>query len=145
MEGKITVDPVFCLQLPFEMIFDQLAFISFGVPAALAISIDRAIASRQYGVFACLDANFAAGCAFLDNASGECVNFAAPYDNAISSFGTDDGECTIFAQVLLLHVLRRDPDCYGASLVGITPAANLTSLPPGFDNAISSFRCFYDE
>ncbi|KAJ7748118.1 hypothetical protein B0H16DRAFT_1554061, partial [Mycena metata] len=134
MKGKITVDPGFYLQLPLKMFFYQLAFISFGVPAALAISIDRAIAPRSLGVFACLDADFTAGCAFFDNVSGECANFAAPYDNAISSFSTDEGECTIFV----------DPDCYGASLGGITPAANLTSLPPGFDNAISSFRCLYN-
>ncbi|KAJ7731277.1 hypothetical protein B0H16DRAFT_1584131 [Mycena metata] len=137
MEGKITVDPNpgFCLQRPFKMFFYQLAFISFGVPAALAISIDHTIAPRAPGVFACLDADFTAGCAFFDDVSGKCTNFAAPYNNAISSFSTDEGECTIFV----------NPDCCGASLGGITPAANLTSLPPGFDNAISSFRCFYDE
>ncbi|KAJ7280698.1 hypothetical protein C8J57DRAFT_1500910 [Mycena rebaudengoi] len=65
------------------MIFGQLALISFGFRAALAIPVDRAIAPRAPGV---------------------------------------------------------DSDCYGASIGGITPAANLTSLPPGFDNAISSFR-----
>ncbi|KAJ6586300.1 hypothetical protein DFH09DRAFT_1308339 [Mycena vulgaris] len=87
------------------MIFGQLALISFGFSAALAIAMDRAIAPRAPGVFACLDANFAAGCAVFDHGSGECVTFAAPYDNAISSFSTDDGECAIFVQVLLLHVL----------------------------------------
>ncbi|KAF7336308.1 hypothetical protein MVEN_02179100 [Mycena venus] len=102
------------------MIFGQLALISFGFRAALAIPVDRAIARRAPGVFACLDANFAAGCAVFNHTSGECVNFAAPYDNAISSFSTDDGECAIFV----------DPDCYGASIGGITPTANLTNLPP---------------
>ncbi|KAJ6523534.1 hypothetical protein DFH09DRAFT_1372453 [Mycena vulgaris] len=108
-----------------------LALISFGFPVALAIVIDRAIAPRAPGVFACLDANFTAGCAVFDHGNGECVNFAAPYDNAISSFSTDDGECAIFVA------------CLRAS-GGITPAANLTSLPHGFDDAISAFRCFYD-
>ncbi|KAJ7346238.1 hypothetical protein DFH08DRAFT_1081091 [Mycena albidolilacea] len=130
------------LEMPHNEGFG-FTFISFGAPVALAISMGHAIAPRQYSVFACLDANFAVGCVFFDSASGECVNFAAPYDNAISSFSTDDSECTIFVQVLLLHVL--DPDCYSASLGGITPAANLTSLPPGFDEAISLFKCLYDE
>ncbi|KAJ7849207.1 hypothetical protein B0H14DRAFT_3452580 [Mycena olivaceomarginata] len=100
------------------MIFGQLTLISFSFPAALAPVVDRAIVPHAPGIFACLDANF-----------------AAPYNNTISSFSTDDGESANFMQVLLQSY---------ASIGGITTAANLMSLPPSFDNVILLFRCFYD-
>ncbi|KAJ7247956.1 hypothetical protein C8J57DRAFT_1240472 [Mycena rebaudengoi] len=120
------------------MIFGQLALISFGFWAALvtlfhSVNIIYSIQFMGTGHSGRPHHRAAPTRRLCLPRRGECINFAAPYDNAISSFSTDDGESHDW-----------DPDCYGTSIGGITPAANLTSLPPGFDNAISSFRCFYD-
>ncbi|KAJ7718989.1 hypothetical protein B0H14DRAFT_2643146 [Mycena olivaceomarginata] len=102
------------------MIFGQLTLISFSFPAALvtllhsvniAPVVDRAIVPHAPGIFACLDANF-----------------AAPYNNTISSFSTDD-----------VMKCARDP-ATARAIGGITTDANLMSLPPSFDNVIVLFR-----
>ncbi|KAJ7141613.1 hypothetical protein C8R46DRAFT_1046835 [Mycena filopes] len=113
------------------------AFLSLVFPAL----VNSAIVPRAPGVFACLDPNFTGQCSIFNHTSGECVNFAPPFNNNVSSFSTDDGDCAAYLQVIAAasRVSLLDADCCGASL-NVTVAEPRDSFPPGFDDAISSFR-----
>ncbi|TFL05011.1 hypothetical protein BDV98DRAFT_653693 [Pterulicium gracile] len=62
-------------------------------------------------------------------------SFHPEFDNSISSFRFFSGGsfCLLF----------RDPGCKGANLADTVPHANLTQSDPYFDNALSSYQCFF--
>ncbi|KAJ8087552.1 hypothetical protein PM082_006383 [Marasmius tenuissimus] len=81
-------------------------------------------------LFVCSDANFSGQCANLGFFRGQCSNMPSGFQDNISSFGPDAGwECTTYT----------DSNCSGLTYSGHNPG--FPTLPPGINDAISSFRC----
>ncbi|KAJ7249849.1 hypothetical protein C8J57DRAFT_684914 [Mycena rebaudengoi] len=88
----------------------------------------------QGNVFVCVDAGFQNGCTLFHGSSGQCVNFGATLNDRISSFGPDpEQDCFIFV----------DNNCIGfqAGPIRSPGISNLKDI--GFNDAISSFKCFF--
>ncbi|KAH9481026.1 hypothetical protein JR316_0005545 [Psilocybe cubensis] len=107
---------------PSEPIFDKTARSTLEAAAALA----------DGNLFVCINPNFGEPCTVFPFTVGQCINFPAPFNDAISSVAPDPGFiCTLFV----------NPNCQGASIAVTAPGiSDLTGTP--FNDNLSSFRCF---
>ncbi|KAJ7123984.1 hypothetical protein C8R43DRAFT_39935 [Mycena crocata] len=96
---------------------------------------DKELAARTPGnVFVCIDGNFAGQCTTLHSASGQCVNVPLVFNDNISSVGPDAGQdCFFFT----------DANCGGSRLGPLRSPGNANLGGNSFNDAISSFQCFF--
>ncbi|KAF8886539.1 hypothetical protein BD779DRAFT_1673167 [Infundibulicybe gibba] len=81
-------------------------------------------------LFVCTDANFAGACTNLGFFRGSCSNMPSGFQDNISSWGPDAG---------WVCITYTNNNCQGLTYTGSSPGFG--SLPPGINDAISSFQC----
>ncbi|KAJ7260151.1 hypothetical protein C8J57DRAFT_1514853 [Mycena rebaudengoi] len=91
--------------------------------------IDTVVCLTVSFSFVCVDAGFQNSCATFHGSSGQCVNFPPNLNDVISSFGPDSGQdCFIFVGPQNGPI--RNPGIPNLAIIG-------------FNDAISSFKCFF--
>ncbi|KAF9475467.1 hypothetical protein BDN70DRAFT_883666 [Pholiota conissans] len=83
-------------------------------------------------LYVCTDINFTGICANVAFNVDQCINFVSPFQDTISSWGPDAG---------FLCITYTDINCNGLTYTAAKPG--FSSLPPGINDAISSFQCFH--
>ncbi|KAF9471512.1 hypothetical protein BDN70DRAFT_845303 [Pholiota conissans] len=101
-------------------------------PAANIDIVEARAAEVDGHLFVCTDNNFTGICANVAFNVDQCINFVSPFQDTISSFGPDAG---------FICITYTDINCQGLTYTGTSPGFG--SLPPGINDAISSFQCFH--
>ncbi|KAJ6495517.1 hypothetical protein DFH09DRAFT_1205636 [Mycena vulgaris] len=92
------------------------------------------VARTQGNVFVCTNADFTGSCTTLHGSSGQCVNVPLVFNDNISAVGPDSGQdCFFFT----------DANCGGSQLGPIRSPGNSNLGGSSFNDAISSFHCFF--
>ncbi|KAJ6553741.1 hypothetical protein DFH09DRAFT_1495313 [Mycena vulgaris] len=121
--------------MKFTTAFFALIPLIYAVPAP---ERDTAalVARTQGNVLVCTNAGFTGSCTVLHGSSGQCVNVPLVFNDNISAVGPDsEQDCFFFTQV--------EANCGGSQLGPIRSPGNSNLGGTSFNDAISSFHCFF--
>ncbi|KAF8996354.1 hypothetical protein BDQ17DRAFT_1429799 [Cyathus striatus] len=115
--------------MQFNLAFFILAAVSTALAAPAELNAKREALVDGH-LFVCTDNDFAGDCSNIGFFNNQCSNFSPEFQDDISSWGPDEGwVCTTYTDI----------NCSGLTYTAGNPG--FSSLPPGINDAISSFRC----
>ncbi|KAJ6553713.1 hypothetical protein DFH09DRAFT_1166594 [Mycena vulgaris] len=98
------------------------------------IPLVYALPAPERDTVVCTDAGFTGSCTVLHGSSGQCVNVPLVFNDNISAVGPDSGQdCFFFTEA----------NCGGSQLGSIRSPGNSNLGGTSFNDAISSFHCFF--